>query len=200
MTEPYADDFWQDRGELVPGWEYRQSRDGIWQVRRKYQHSIPRGVPEGMRLSTQEWQDERSIPHTVRPWRPFEETIPYSNGSGLLKGLERFFANGHYLVFMRELIPSDPKDPIGFHLSLRTVENDTRHDWRDMQRIKNELCDPEWEAIELYPAESRLVDSANQYHLWVFQFQLPFGFRERFTKTPEEAAAIGASQRPREDT
>jgi hypothetical protein len=36
------------------------------------------------------------------------------------------------------------------------------HDWRDLQRIKNQLVGPECEAVELYPAESRKVDTANQ--------------------------------------
>jgi len=40
-------------------------------------------------------------------------------------------------------------------------------DWRDLQAIKNELFGAEHEAIELYPAESRVVDTQNQFHLWV---------------------------------
>ena len=55
------------------------------------------------------------------------------------------------------------------------------HDWRHLQRIKNELCGPEREAIELYPAESRLVDTNNQYHLFVLPegFTMPLGYAER---------------------
>lgn len=41
------------------------------------------------------------------------------------------------------------------------------HNWRHLQRIKNELFGPEREAVELYPAESRLVDTTNSYWLWV---------------------------------
>jgi len=63
-----------------------------------------------------------------------------------------------------------------------------RHDagnckvWRDLQQIKNELVGPEHEAVELFPAESRLVDTANQYHLWVHvssDFRFPFGYSTR---------------------
>lgn len=46
----------------------------------------------------------------------------------------------------------------------------------DAQRIKNELLGDEYEACELYPAESRLVDGANQFHLWAINGQFPFGF------------------------
>jgi len=66
------------------------------------------------------------------------------------------------------------------HLSIKTHDKQARHDWRDMQRIKNELCGSECEAIEIFPAESRVVDTANQYHLYVFQtFKIPLGFNER---------------------
>jgi hypothetical protein len=39
--------------------------------------------------------------------------------------------------------------------------------WYDLQRIKNELCGEERVAIEVYPAESELVDDGHLYHLWV---------------------------------
>jgi hypothetical protein len=55
-----------------------------------------------------------------------------------------------------------------WHLSIKRIDRDIIHDWRDLQQIKNLLVGPEYEAIEVYPAESRLMDSANQYHLWVF--------------------------------
>ena len=69
-------------------------------------------------------------------------------------------------------------------LSIRRLDREPVTDWRDKQQIKNELVGPEHEAVELYPAESRLVDSANQYHLWVLKnpdMKFPFGFTERFT-------------------
>jgi hypothetical protein len=63
---------------------------------------------------------------------------------------------------------------IGYHRRDRAPIRD----WRVGQRIKNELCGPEWEAIELYPAESRKVDTANEYHLWCIEGQFPFGFEQ----------------------
>lgn len=44
--------------------------------------------------------------------------------------------------------------------------NRTDRDWRETQRIKNEIAGEEVEAIELYPRMGRLVDNANQFHLW----------------------------------
>jgi len=50
-----------------------------------------------------------------------------------------------------------------------TAKDETaRHDWREFQQIKNSLLGPEWEGVELYPAESRLVDPTNRFYLWCF--------------------------------
>lgn len=67
------------------------------------------------------------------------------------------------------------------HLSIRRIDRQAIRDWRDFQDIKNQLVGPECEGVELYPAESRCVDLANQFHLWVFdstEAKYPFGFNE----------------------
>lgn len=151
---------------------------------------------------------EREIPADSRPWRPFAETIPTrpdgTQDPDILAGHEQFWSNSHYLVFTRVIEPSseydrdkivDPDAPPMVHLSMRTVENDTRHDWREMMRVKNDLLGPEWEGAELYPAESRVVDTANQYHLWCVQFTFPFGFNARLSLDKGEAPVLGAKQR-----
>lgn len=51
-------------------------------------------------------------------------------------------------------------------LCIHCEDGEPRHDWRVFQAIKNQLCGPEWEAIELYPAESRLLDPSNMFMLW----------------------------------
>ena len=69
------------------------------------------------------------------------------------------------------------------HLDIRRNDGGPCHHWHDFQTIKNELVGPEHEAIELFPAESRLVDTAHQYHLWVVAnpgYRFPLGFQERF--------------------
>jgi hypothetical protein len=64
-------------------------------------------------------------------------------------------------------------------LSIKPQGGAARHDWREFQW--NQLCGPEREAIELYPAESRLVDVSNQFWLLVLPpgKRFPFGFEER---------------------
>jgi hypothetical protein len=38
------------------------------------------------------------------------------------------------------------------------------------------VCGEDAEGVELYPDERRLVDAANNYHLWAFPDKLTFGF------------------------
>lgn len=54
------------------------------------------------------------------------------------------------------------------HLSIKRTDRGVMRDWCDLQRIKNEVIDPEALAFEVFPDEKNLVDTANQYHLWVF--------------------------------
>jgi hypothetical protein len=68
-----------------------------------------------------------------------------------------------------------------WHLSIKPLTRERHSRWRDYQRIKTELVGPEHEGVELFPAESRLVDTADQYHLWVAAdpaYRFPFGFDE----------------------
>lgn len=67
-------------------------------------------------------------------------------------------------------------------INVRRRDGAPIHDWRDLQRIKNEILGPECEAVELYPAESRLVDTSNKFHLWGSRdpsFRFPFGYKTR---------------------
>lgn len=68
-----------------------------------------------------------------------------------------------------------------WHLSIKRIDRKTIFEWRDIQEIKTELLGAEVEAVQLFPAESRLVDTANQYHLWAPVepgYKFPFGFDE----------------------
>ena len=57
--------------------------------------------------------------------------------------------------------------------------------WAEKQEIKNELFGEDRFAIEVYPKERKLVDSADVYHLWVFdkKKEMPFGIHPKeYTK------------------
>lgn len=64
------------------------------------------------------------------------------------------------------------------HISFKRRDRAAVRDWRHMQQIKNELAGPEREGLELFPRESRLLDGANQYHIWVLPegMDVPIGY------------------------
>lgn len=88
------------------------------------------------------------------------------------------------------------------HLNIRRVDGAAiLRDWRHFQRIKNELLGEECEAVELYPAESRLSDEANKYHLIGSTdptFRFPFGdiFGDQRRVSYESGSTPGTRQRP----
>lgn len=61
-------------------------------------------------------------------------------------------------------------------IGIACIDGEARHDWRVFQQIKNQVAGPEWWALELYPAESQLIDPSNYYILYAAP-ALPFGNR-----------------------
>ncbi len=74
------------------------------------------------------------------------------------------------------IVTHSPEGPT--HLSIKRLDRAPIRNWRHFQQIKNEVVGEDREAVEIYPAEDRLVDNANQYHLWVLPADLvvPLGF------------------------
>ena len=86
--------------------------------------------------------------------------------------------------------------PEMYWLSIKRLDKKPIHDWRDLQLIKNMLVGGDNEAVELYPAEARLTDTANQFHLWVLKkpgLLFPFGFK---TRVVTEETLPNGKQRP----
>ena len=90
-----------------------------------------------------------------------------------------------------------PPDQHGFgvntptYLSIKRLDREPINDWRAMQKIKNAIVGKEWEAVEIYPAESRLVDTANQYHLFCWDAPFPiYVFNRREVLRADQAEVI----------
>jgi hypothetical protein len=86
-----------------------------------------------------------------------------------------------------------------FELTVRRVDREPVNDWRDMQQIKNQIVGPENEMVELFPAESRLRDSANQYWFYGFngpEVRFPFGM---FGRVVNDDGGIKSKQRKLDD-
>lgn len=98
-----------------------------------------------------------------RSWQPLQKTrskTPWAE-LGMSEPLA-VYVNDLYSVFVRE-IGND-----ALHVSFHRHDRKAIRDWRHFQAIKNEVAGPERLAVEVFPPESRLVDEANEYHLWVF--------------------------------
>lgn len=107
-------------------------------------------------------------------------------------GKEIVFTNDLYQIHYRKIAENC------VHLSIKRRDREALRDWRHFQQIKNELCGKEWVGIEIYPPESKLLDTSNQFHLWVFDNDsyFPFIFQERYVS---EFETNGSKQRPFED-
>lgn len=92
------------------------------------------------------------------------------------------FHNNLYSVLVGESLWQEEVKQNVIHLSIKRHDKKPIRDWRHLQRIKNELIGPENEGLELFPAESRLMDTANQFHLWILadpRMQIPFGYKDK---------------------
>ncbi len=85
-------------------------------------------------------------------------------------------------------------------LSIRRNDRRAAHDWRHFQRIKSEIAGPQIEAVEMYPAENRLMDTANQYYVFCLPpgTQFPFGYTgaRNLADSDDMDGTDGARQRP----
>lgn len=107
-----------------------------------------------------------------KPWTPFERRQRIPTGEWIWQN-SRFTvivgkADGQHVGW--EGMEGD----FDVHLSYRRNDRSSdRITWRDVQRMKSELCGSEAEALEVYPAESRVLDGANQRHLLVWRADNP---------------------------
>lgn len=109
-----------------------------------------------------------------------------------------YWLNDLYQVARRELY-----DESGIcrmvHLNIRRRDGRVIfRDWRHFQWIKNQLVGEECEGVELYPAESRLSDTSNKYHIWCVVdpgYRFPFGMHNRDVMDDNGSRAPGYRQR-----
>jgi hypothetical protein len=93
-------------------------------------------------------------------------------------GTVDIYANNMYTCIVRN------NNPLITWLSIKRNDIEPIHNWQHLQQIKNDICGENREAIEIYPAMSRIVDCVNQYHLWVLPDGkiVDVGFKERMVK------------------
>lgn len=125
---------------------------------------MPNGVmepfrPAPLKISKQEWVEYRIL-HGM--------TAAEAEAAWARYSVCDFYENDIYLVQVDKQAPHAFKDAEIWMLWISRKDNDFARDWRDLQAIKNQLVGKEVEAVELYPADSRLCDASNRTGLFCF--------------------------------
>jgi hypothetical protein len=145
-------------------------------------------------------------------WKPLERGRALPPGEALIKStmdylqcnreaaIKSIAAEDHDEIWINDLYQVVVHRHEGglVHLNIRRRDGYPGRDWRHFQQIKNELVGPECEGVEIYPAESRLTDTSNKYHLWCIAdpaFRFPFGFLDRRVDH-NQSEVPGHRQRP----
>lgn len=97
-------------------------------------------------------------------------------GTGWFGEIDKAYSDGEYAVMTRQVLTEWGQV---IHACIRNAEN-TDIPWAEKQKIKNELFGIDSTAVEVFPADSELVDEANMYHIWVLpkSMRLPFSLKE----------------------
>ena len=109
-------------------------------------------------------------------WRITNLPDGIPSGSGWCKEVRHVQANNLYVVLIRPF--TDEHGNRMKHLAIRTASQ-LEPPWRDLQRIKNEICGEEATAVQVMPPASELIDEADMYHMWVLSDRLPFTLARR---------------------
>jgi len=111
---------------------------------------------------------------------------------------DKIFRNNIFEVWVtiHKMLDDDDNPPIA-ELSVKRRDKlaiDYNH-WRTLQRIKNELLGINADGAMLYPAASRVMDSANQYRIYALPpgIMMPFGDKARLVTSK----ALGGDDDPR---
>ena len=125
-----------------------------------------------------------------RARRQNQATWEWREGTGLFarslrhrNGTMRFGLCGDYIVGVMRF-------PDG--TALLTINDPLRrHNWQDMQRIKNQVLGEDWAGVEVFPRQELVVDEADLYHLWCTPEQLRIGWDDGGEFTVEHTFCNG---------
>jgi hypothetical protein len=114
----------------------------------------------------------QEIPGAICPNEPDRSTWPAWTRFVKVEqfdGAECRYENSRYSVTVRVRRMTVAGRTLScFCLGVANRDQSARHDWRDFQRIKNELLGTEVWAYEVYPAEDHKCDPSNYFLLWCF--------------------------------
>ena len=108
------------------------------------------------------------------------------------------YENDEYIVFVDKYAQTMTKGLKVWELSILRHDGQPARDWRDLQEIKTTLVGAEYEAMEMFPAESRVIDVANETHLFAVMTDKlePVTFHVGRTGRREVNCLLQRGQRP----
>ncbi len=110
-----------------------------------------------------DWFRKQRLTNTTEMVRAQHPDVTDAQVAALMP--DETWGNDRYTVSVRFLNGDrDGFVEIGVHNHKRTPHVP----WRHLQQIKNEVLGPDREAVQLFPAEDRLVDTANEFWLYVY--------------------------------
>lgn len=141
----------------------------------------------------QRWTEFRVCESTLYPegYRSKRETDSTKQTEWLVKN------KTHTVIIIGDDRCQNPMDG-WVVLSIRRNDRAAECDWRILMRIKTDLVGADREAIQLFPGMRRVVDTANQYFLFVAPKGFIFGLGQFEQEVSDEqwASRVGAMQRP----
>ena len=155
------------------------------------------------------WREFLAEQRAYKEWKSKEDKATLHRAWLRLKACKHLVNNIYHVIVDYEPHLSDDifiQPTLAGHITYLSIKRHDRepiHDWRDLQEIKNQVVGSEHLAYEVYPPESLLYDTANQYHLWVMNEPvevtgMAFGFNlGRQVGNAKDAEKTGAKQRDR---
>lgn len=110
-----------------------------------------------------------------------------------LEDSDEIWLNDLYQVTVDYMKSDNPAEQEGrdgmLHLSIHLLNRNPVRNWRHLQAIKNEVAGEDRVAVEIFPPEEHLVDTSNEYHLWVLPkgVDIPFAWHERLVSSDRQA-------------
>ncbi len=126
-------------------------------------------------------RNQRHIEKVSRQFGDRLEQIDAKDWPRKIEGLTRVFRNKGVLV--QEFAPAaGTEDMVHCRLSVNLIDlaGDRWADgigWDQLQAIKNEMGYGAFDAVEVYPRATDVVNVAAMRHLWVLKGYLPFAWR-----------------------
>lgn len=143
-------------------------------------------------------------PSINQRWTPLQHVaLPSDHPSRKTKDMrqedELWQNSTHTVLVYPNNVSAGLADPMDGWVTLSVKRNDRKAecDWRIFMRIKNEIVGPEREAFQLFPSMERVVDTANQYFLFVVPkgYVIQAGQMEQEVSDSVRAKPLGAVQR-----